>query len=531
MYIVTAAQMREMDHTTIADFGLPGRVLMENAGLGATRVMLARFPDLKTQRVGVLAGRGNNGGDGFVIARYLAQKGIDVSVFLLARRHDVKGDAAANLPLLDPLAVPVYEVPDPTAFAKQKSRLSHQGVWVDAMLGTGLTSDVRSFYREVIEFVNHSGKPVLAVDIPSGLSSDTGKPCGISIQATVTASFAYPKIGHILYPGAELSGHLEIIDIGIPPHIAHQVAPKQQLLTPEKIQSIIPRRDTIAHKGTTGHVLVIAGGPGKTGAAAMTATAAMRAGAGLVSLGIPSGLNAATEPQVLEAMTCPLPEDRSHALDESALSVIQALLPGKKCLAIGPGLGTTAGTRQLIVTLLAHVTIPVVIDADGLNCIAHAPEILRNLKAPSILTPHPGEMARLTGTTTQAVQADRIGCARNFANRFNTHVVLKGARTIVALPDGQVFINPTGNAGMASGGMGDVLTGIIAGLTAQGAAPASAALAGVYLHGAAADQLAETKGSYGYLASEVMGLIPNQITRFIRNEATDGRHPNLKTRP
>lgn len=531
MYIVTAAQMREMDQTTIADFGLPGRVLMENAGLGATRVMLARFPDLKTRRVGVLAGRGNNGGDGFVMARYLAQQGVRVSVFLLARRHDVKGDAAANLPLLDPLAVPVYEMPDPAAFAEQKPRLRHQGVWVDAMLGTGLTSDVRPFYQEVIEFINNSGKPILAVDIPSGLSSDTGKPCGTSIQATVTASFAYPKIGHILYPGAELTGRLEIIDIGIPPHIADQVAPRQQLLTPEKLRTLIPRRDTVAHKGTTGHVLVIAGGPGKTGAAAMTATAAMRAGAGLVSLGIASGLNAATEPQVMEAMTCPLPEDRSHALDESALAAIRELLPGKKCLAIGPGLGTAAGTRLLIEKLLAHVTIPVVIDADGLNCIAHAPEILRALKAPGILTPHPGEMARLTGTTTRAVQADRIGCARDFACRFNIHVVLKGARTVVALPNGQVFINPTGNPGMASGGMGDVLTGIIAGLTAQGTAPASAALAGVYLHGAAADQLAETKGPYGYLASEVMGLIPNQIARFVHNEGTANRHSNLKTRP
>jgi ADP-dependent NAD(P)H-hydrate dehydratase / NAD(P)H-hydrate epimerase len=523
MDIVTASEMREMDELTITAFGLPGRVLMENAGRGAAQVMLDRFPDIVSRRVGVMAGRGNNGGDGFVIARYLAQKGVRVSVFLLTRREDLRGDAAANLPLLDPLSVPVIEVRDEAAFVRQHSRLRHQDIWVDAILGTGLQSEVRAFYKTVIDFINGTGKPVLAVDIPSGLSSDTGRPYGTGIKATVTASFAFPKIGHILYPGADYTGHLEIIDIGIPPHIAAQVGPKHHLLTPGKIAALLPHRKTDAHKGATGHLLVLAGSPGKTGAAIMTATSALRAGAGLVTLGIASGLDAVIASRILEVMTCFLPETQSGVLGESAKGAILSELMGKKCLAIGPGLGTSPATKSLIQGLVPDVALPMVMDADALNCLADSPQLLLKAKAPIVITPHPGEMARLAHITTPEVQADRIGCARNFANRFGVHVVLKGAATVIAFPDGEVFINATGNAGMASGGMGDVLTGIIAGLISQGATPASAALAGTYLHGAAADHLAKTKGPFGFLAGEVMACIPGEIGKIIVSA-----HPNSR---
>jgi ADP-dependent NAD(P)H-hydrate dehydratase / NAD(P)H-hydrate epimerase len=515
MYIVTASEMREIDERTITEFGLPGRVLMENAGYGATRVLLERFPDIPSRRVGVMAGRGNNGGDGFVIARYLAQKGVRVTVFLLSRRELLRGDAAANLPLLTPLLVPVVEIPDSAAFSEQHALLGHQDFWVDAILGTGLQSEVRDFYKTVIHFLNETGKPVLAVDIPSGLSSDTGRPCGASVQATVTTSFAFPKIGHILHPGAGYTGHLEIIDIGIPPHIVAEVRPKQQLVTPEAVSSLLPRRKVDAHKGATGHLLVVAGAPGKTGAAVMTATSALRAGAGLVTLGIASGLDTVVASRIMEVMTCLLPESQSGVLGDIAQNAILEELAGKKCLAIGPGLGTLPATRALLLALVPKVTVPLVMDADGLNCIAASPKILLTAKAPVVITPHPGEMARLAGITAQAVQADRIGCARNFAGQFNVHVVLKGAATIIACPNGEVYINPTGNSGMASGGMGDVLTGIIAGLITQGASPVSAAVAGAYLHGAAADHLARTKGPFGFLAGEVMDGIPYEIGKII----------------
>jgi len=270
-----------------------------------------------------------------------------------------------------------------------------------------------------------------------------------------------------------------------------------------------------AHKGTTGHLLVVAGSPGKSGAAAMTSIAALRSGAGLVTLGIAETLNAVLESQVLEAMTAPLPETQPGVLGESAFDTIKILMAGKKCVAIGPGLGQAEKTRKLVHKIVKFSSIPLVVDADGLNNLAGQAQILKSAKAPVILTPHPGEMARLMDTGIGAVQHDRIKCARDFAAGFNVHVILKGAGTVIAHPDGRVFINPTGNAGMASGGMGDVLTGIIAGLITQGLSPEDACRAGVYLHGAAADSLVETIGPYGYLAGDLMGAIPGEIKKIV----------------
>ena len=387
----------------------------------------------------------------------------------------------------------------------------HQEIWIDALLGTGLKSDVKGYFKKIIEFINALGKPVFSVDIPSGLNSDTGQVCGACIRAQATATFAFAKTGHILFPGAEYTGYLEIIDIGIPDYIAKNIRPKQHLLTQEKIRTTFRPRIPDAHKGTTGHVLVVSGSVGKTGAAAMTAMSAMRAGAGLVTLAIPESLNPVVETQVLEAMTYPLPETENGIIGESSFNKIMDLLSGKKCLAIGPGLGEAAETKKLVHRIIKESPVTIVLDADGLNNIAGSTEILKKAKAPLILTPHPGEMARLMDSTAGSIQKDRINCAREFAQEFNVHVVLKGARTIIAHPKGNIFINPTGNPGMASGGMGDVLTGIIAGLVAQGYSPESATHVGVYLHGAAADTLAKEIGPFGYLATEVINAIPGQI--------------------
>jgi hydroxyethylthiazole kinase-like uncharacterized protein yjeF len=511
MYLVTANEMQKIDRSTIESFGLPGRILMENAGRGATQFFLEQFKDAKNKKVGVIAGRGNNGGDGFVIARYLAQKGIRVTVYLLSEHQKVSGDAAANLQLLSPLKVPVIEMPDATSFSAHETAMRHEEIWIDAILGTGLRSDVKGFFKDVINFINHSNKPVFAVDIPSGLNSDTGQPCGACVWADATATFAFAKTGHFLFPGADYTGNLKIIDIGVPPHIANDVSPLQYLLTPDLIRTVFSPRPSNAHKGHTGHLLVIAGSTGKTGAAVMTATSAMRSGAGLVTLGIPASLNPVLEVQVIETMTEPLPETVNGILDETSVNRIMDLLSDKKCLAIGPGIGTATGTQKLFKHLLQENTKPVVIDADGLNILAGHIEILKDLDTPVVLTPHPGEMARLIGTTSADVQKNRIKCARDFSTKFNVHVVLKGAGTVVAHPDGRVFINPTGNPGMASGGMGDVLTGIIAGFIAQGHSPELAAHAGVYLHGAAADSLVKNKGPFGYLATDVMNTLPEVI--------------------
>ena len=508
--------MQEMDRQAIETHAIPGLELMETAGQGAARVLLAQFADQAEDGVGIVCGKGNNGGDGFVIARALAAQGLDVAVYLLAKTAAVKGDAATNLKRLAALNIPLIEVPDEDSFLKIKPRLARSGLLVDAILGTGLTSDVRGFFKVAIDFINSTGIPVFAVDIPSGLNSDTGQLCGTTIHAQCTATFALAKIGHFAYPGAEYTGRLEIIDIGIPPSVVEAVSPKQYLLTAERIRAYFQPRAAETHKGKTGHLLVVAGSTGKTGAAAMTAVSAMRAGAGLVTLGVAESLNPVVAAQVLEVMTTPLPQIRSGILGDTALEEIQALTSGKACMAIGPGIGQAQETRSLIEKVIHQIEIPMVIDADGLNNIAGQTGLLKKLKAPAVLTPHPGEMARLIEISPAAVQQNRLVCARDLAVNFGVHVVLKGAATVIAHPNGTAFVNPTGNPGMASGGMGDVLTGVLAGFITQGLSPEAAAHAAVYLHGAAADTLAETIGPIGYLAGEVMNAIPGSIKKVIR---------------
>ncbi|CAN2039743.1 ADP-dependent (S)-NAD(P)H-hydrate dehydratase / NAD(P)H-hydrate epimerase [Candidatus Magnetomoraceae bacterium gMMP-15] len=515
MYLVKAEEMQEMDRQSIESFGIPGRVLMENAGRCAVEFFFEVFPDVKRKKVGVIAGRGNNGGDGFVMARYIACKDIDVTVYLCSSSQRVQGDAEANLRLLKPLNVDLVELPDQSAFEAHQDSIKNIDIWIDALLGTGLNSDVRGYFKYVIDFINSLKKPVFAVDIPSGLHSDTGQPCGTCIQAAATASFGLAKSGLLVFPGASFAGRLEIADIGIPPHIVESVGPSQHLITKNLISSYFTPRDPEAHKGTTGHLLIIAGSPGKTGAAAMAALSAMRIGAGLVSLGIPESLNSILETQVLEVMTAPLPEEENGILGLSCFKEIEGLISGKKCLALGPGLGTDKKTGDLVRNLILKSTLPIVIDADGLNHIAGHTELLKKASSSLILTPHPGEMARLIDKTPAEVQKDRINCARDFAESHNIHLVLKGAGTVIAHPDGSVFINRSGNPGMASGGMGDVLTGVIAGFISQGLSVEKAVQAGVYIHGAAADTLINTIGPVGFLASDLIDALPGKLKEII----------------
>lgn len=526
MYLVTADEMQRMDRATIQSFGIPGRVLMENAGRGATEFFLETVYRDRPGAVGIAAGSGNNGGDGFVMARYLHQKGLPATVFLLSERNRIKGDAAANLKLLDTLGVPVVEMAGAAAFESGKSLMHHQRTWIDAILGTGLSSDVRGHFKTAIDFINRQGRPVFAVDIASGINADTGQVCGVGIRAAATATFGFAKLGHLSYPGRTLTGQLKIIEIGIPPTIAGAVGCRQHLITPKDLKCQIPERPATAHKGHTGHLLILAGSPGKTGAAAMAATTAMRAGAGLVTLGIPASLNPVLETMVTEAMTVGLPETSEGALDESACESVLSLMAGKRCLAMGPGLGTLAPTGRLLGRLIEKSPVPMVIDADGLNLIASDRSVLSNRSAPIVLTPHPGEMARLSGHSTAEIQNDRIGHARAFSLRHQVHLVLKGAATVIAQPDGTVFVNATGNPGMAAGGMGDVLTGLIAGLITRGMKISAAARTGVYLHGVAADRLERQKGPVGYLATEVMDTVPEAMGALL-NGGDDLPWPGL----
>ncbi|MFH1985928.1 MAG: NAD(P)H-hydrate dehydratase [Pseudomonadota bacterium] len=511
MILVTAEEMQRMDHETIHAFGLPGRVLMESAGRGAARVLQNFFKNIPAMDIAVAAGRGNNGGDGFVIARCLAQQGVRVTVYLMSAPSAISGDAAANLDLLSPLGVPVVSLPDAAAVAGRRQEMLRHALWVDALLGTGLNADVRGHTRDMIALINDSGRPVFAVDIPSGVNADTGQICGIAVSAAATATFAFAKIGHRQYPGAARCGHLEIIDIGIPPHIARAVGPRQFQITPALVAGHMTRRPPDAHKGTTGHLLVIAGSPGKTGAAAMCVNAALRSGAGLVTAGVPSGILPAMEVLSVEGMAAALPQTDDGLIDERAAALIDHLLVGKRAVAVGPGLGTSAGALAVVHHIVTRSTVPVVVDADGLTALSRQPSALAHRQAPVILTPHPGEMARLCSMSTAAVQADRMAVSRKFAVDNDVTLVLKGARTLVAAPDGRVYLNPTGNPGMATGGMGDILTGMIAGLIVQGLSPVEAAIAGTYLHGAAADHLSQNIGPAGYLATDILGAIAGRM--------------------
>ena len=515
MVLVTAQEMQQIDKITIDTFGIPGQVLMENAGRGALDMLKRYCPDLASKKVGILAGRGNNGGDGFVMARYLAQMGVAVKVFLFAPRDKVRGDARTNLTLLGKLEQAMAEtiiidIPDSGTFSNRRDLVLDHDLFVDALLGTGLASDVRGVFKEVIETVNISRKPVFSVDIPSGLDADTGRKKGVCIQAFATATFGLAKIGLIL--DNHFSGSVETIDIGIPPFVIEKVAPTVHGLETPMIQHIAGPREPDAHKGSFGHLLVLPGSPGRTGAAALCANAAMRCGTGLVTLGIPKCLNPSMEPQVCEAMTLPLDNDENGCLSaDTCLEAAAQALSGKSAIAMGPGLGTGRGTAELVEKMVKQAGIPLVLDADALNCIAQKPDVLKKKQAPALVTPHPGEMARLMGTTVHDIQKNRITAAKEFAGRFDVVVLLKGAKTVIALPGGEIFINTTGNPGMASGGMGDVLTGIAAGFAAQGFSLEEAALAGAYLHGTCGDVLARRKAGFGYLASDMVSAIPEVV--------------------
>ena len=501
MIIVTAAEMRALDRWTI-EHDTPGPVLMERAGAGAARVLRAQWPKPGGPVV-VCCGRGNNGGDGFVIARHLRNARIGAEVWLAGRREDVRGDAAAMLARWRGAVTTVESASQVEALQR---RLARAGVVVDALLGTGLNAPVEGTLAAVIEAINAARRPVLAVDIPSGLSADSGRVLGTAVRADVTTTFAYPKVGEMLFPGAELCGRLAVIDIGIPPEALAAVRPGLRLLEAPEVGRLLPRRARDAHKGTFGHVVVIAGSRGKTGAALLAAEAAARAGAGLTTLAIAGSLLPVMEGRVREVMSEPLAETFDAAM-------VERVLDGRAAVTCGPGLGQTDDARALVHHVVRHARMPLVLDADGLNAVAGTP-ILRERPAATVVTPHPGEMARLLGCSTEEVQADRLAAARRFAAEHDAVTVLKGARTVIAAPDGAGAISPTGNPGMASGGMGDVLAGIVGGLLAQRLDPLAAACFGVFAHGAAADAVVARRGEVGLLAGDLLGELPPTIARL-----------------
>ena len=509
MKVATAEQMQELDRKAIEAYRIPGIVLMENAGRGATEVISNTFPDLQKMKIAIVAGKGNNGGDGFVIARYLLNRRISVKVYLLADPKGLRGDAETNFQIFQRMKGEVISVPSSKDYQKVKKELEKFDLLIDAIFGTGLDAEVRGYYREVIDHLNTLQKPIVAIDIPSGLDANTGKPFGTAVRASLTITFGLPKIGQVISPGLDYVGKLKLVDIGLPKKLVEEERIQTYLLENDEIRGWLstPRRpDT--HKGDYGHLLVIAGSVGKTGAAAMACEAALRIGAGLVTLAIPKSLNAIMEVKLTEVMTEPLPETPKQTLSLRAFSSILRLCENKKAVIIGPGIGTFKETQSLILKLIKTLNLPIILDADGLTALATQPKTLPTTNRSLILTPHPGEMAKLIRSTPKDVQEDRISISRNFAQSHHVHLVLKGHRSLIATPKGEVFINPTGNPGMASGGTGDVLTGMIGGLICQGFDILPSLQMAVYLHGLAGDEMAQELGEKSLIARDIIEKIP-----------------------
>lgn len=516
MRLISAEEMQAIDRQAIRELGIPGVVLMENAGRAATDSFCRELAEFFPGPVLVMAGKGNNGGDGYVMARILAEHGWQVETLVLAAADEISGDAAVMLDVLRKLPLPVHFVTDDRDL-RSRFAAAEPAIIIDALLGTGLKSAVRGLFAEAIEIINSSGVTVFAVDIPSGVAGSTGQICGTAVKADLTVTFDHAKIGHGSDPGAACSGYLDVVDIGIPCYGRPEPESEVVLSDVVDVAEWLPERPDSGHKGTFGHLLLLAGSTGKTGAAALAGQAAVRSGCGLVTVATPAAVHDILEVKLTEAMTCPL-ADQNGLLSRDAREQIAALLETRQALAVGPGLGQSEELAELLGWLVRDSQVPLVVDADGLNLLAGQVEVLKaRTGPPPILTPHPGEMARLCGLSVAEIEADRFQVACAFAMQHRVVLLLKGARTLVAAPDGRVRINSSGNVGLASGGSGDVLTGLIGGLLAQGLDGFSAASLGVWLHGRSAELVAAGQGTAGMAASDLLLHLP-----LARRELTEG---------
>jgi len=506
MKLVTAKQMQAIDRAAIDGRGIPGLELMENAGRGIAEYARETIGgDVSSKRFLIFCGKGNNGGDGFVIGRYLHDWGAGVSFVLIGQTADLSGDANANYQRARDISLEIVEI-------KSESDLPESldaDMLVDAIFGTGFTGDIRGVAAPAISLMNNSGIPILAVDAPSGLNCDTGEISGACIWADATATLALPKAGQFIHPGREHVGALKVIDIGIPPDIVEQADINLNLIDETFVMTRLLERAPTAHKGTCGKLFILAGSRGYTGAACLASESAIRSGVGLCFLGIPSSLNPICEMKLTEVITHPLPEvKKRECLALRGLGEVRKEFAGMNASVIGPGLGTHHETKDLVRRLLKTTKLPVLLDADGLNAFEGHADDLAAVDAELILTPHPGELSRLLSVDTNDIANDRMNFAANSAKIFGCVVLLKGAPTFIADPSGQLYLNPTGNPGMATGGSGDVLSGIAGSLLAQGLAAIDAACLAAYIHGYAADLAADEIGTTSLIPTDIIAYLP-----------------------
>lgn len=506
MRILSTEAMREVDRVAIEEIGIPSLVLMENAAIGVVDAIGEVYEEAES--AAIFCGPGNNGGDGLAIARHLAIRGYDVQVFLVAGRRGMRGDAEVQLGICRRQGLAIQEVADEDGVVEALEEAREADLIVDALFGTGLSSPLEGMLADLVQGLNDLPVPRVAVDLPSGLNGSRPEPLGPHIQADLTVTFAAPKVVHVFPPASEAVGDLVVTDLGIPPELVDEANEPEggggplHLLVGEELAGLLPEREPGTHKGDYGHALIVAGSPGKAGAAILAARAAVRSGAGLVTAAVPEAILDVVDLGSIESMTLPLPSDASAA--ERVLEAAE----GKSVLAMGPGLGQEDETAEAVRRIAREVPLPLVLDADGINAFASRAAELAGRSAETVLTPHPGELGRLLGIPTTEVQSDRLAAVRRAAAETEAVVVLKGHRTLVATPGGEVHVNPTGNPGMASGGTGDVLTGLIASLLAQGLGALDAARLGVYLHGLAGDLAAARTGEAALTAGDLLDSLP-----------------------
>jgi len=517
MKVLTGKQMKEFDAEAIKNYSLPSLILMENAGRAVVQALLERVQDLGVFHMVVVAGRGNNGGDGLCAARHLLNLGASVEAFLVGSPGKLSEETSVQAKILEGFGLEIRYLNEESDLAELEEALSRADVVIDALLGIGVRGPVRGLLRPVIERINASDTFVVAVDVPSGVDADTGAVAGAAVKADLTVTLEYPKLGLLLYPGRGHAGEIVVSKIGYPELLRQTFRSGLEWVDESYVRARLPQRRAYSHKGDYGKVFILAGSRGLTGAAIMAAEAALRSGAGLVYLGYPESLSPAVEARLLEAVKLPLPE-RAGALAEGALEPILNFIAEMDIdvMAVGPGLSRIKSVGALLRKLLPKVEVPLVIDADGLNALA-SPQglrVLKGLKVPAVLTPHPGELSRLIGRKISEIEAGRVGTARETAESLDVILVLKGVPTVTALPSGEIFINSTGNSGLATGGSGDVLTGLIAGLIAQGMPPEEAAPAGVYLHGLLADRLKGELGERAMIPGDLIRAMPQVLREF-----------------
>lgn len=517
MKILNSFQMREVDRKAINELGIPGVVLMENAGRSAFEEIARRFPDFRNKKISILCGKGNNGGDGFVIARHLINNGANPDIYLFGSESDVKGDARINLSILLKMGVKINNINVDEDWEKFKGNIKDSEIIIDSIFGTGFQGRLEGLWEKIFADVNSYKGYKIAIDIPSGLSSDTYMVKEPSLKADLTITMAAPKIPHIFPPASEKVGEFVVADIGIPESLFENPSYFLELITEKKIRNskIFKKRKRDSHKGDYGHVLIVAGSIGKTGAAVLAGLSVLKAGAALVTVATPKSCLPIIASSAPELMTFPLEETEEGTISETALEAILKFSEDKDAIVLGPGITTNPSTVEFVHSFLKNLKLPAIIDADGINCIASFPSVIKG-RSNIAITPHPGELGRVLKITPRDILNNRIEIVRHFAMENECYIVLKGWRTLIGEPGGSIFVNPTGNPGMATGGSGDVLSGILGGFLAQTGELLEALILGVYLHGLSGDIGAEKKGEISLTAMDILENLPNAIGRFLQ---------------